>query len=139
MMLDLDGFKEINDRYGHQEGDSVLKKMARILSGAFRSDDLIARFGGDEFVVFLERIPNRECASFRAEEVRRQVYALTMDGEDSIVSISIGIAFSPQDGNTFELLYRHADEALYSAKGRGKNQIAFYGEEEEIMVLERLD
>lgn len=139
MMLDLDGFKEINDRYGHQEGDAVLKKMARILSGAFRSDDLIARFGGDEFVVFLERIPNRECASFRAEEVRRQVYALTMDGEDSIVSISIGIAFSPQDGNTFELLYRHADEALYSAKGRGKNQIAFYGEEEEIMVLERLD
>ena len=74
-MLDLDGFKEINDKYGHQEGDAVLKKMARILSGAFRSDDFIARFGGDEFIVFLDHIPNCECASFRAEEVRRQVYA----------------------------------------------------------------
>lgn len=139
IMMDLDGFKEINDKYGHQEGDAVLKKMARILSGAFRSDDLIARFGGDEFVVFLEHIPNCECASFRAEEVRRQVYGLNMNGEEHIVSISIGIAFSPQDGNTFDLLYKHADEALYLAKGRGKNQIAFYGDEEEMMILERPD
>ena len=139
IMLDLDGFKEINDKYGHQEGDAVLKKMARILSGAFRADDLIARFGGDEFIVFLDHIPNCECASFRAEEVRRQVYALTLNGEDRIVSISIGIAFGPRDGNTFELLYKHADEALYMAKGRGKNQIAFYGEEEEMTILERPD
>ena len=139
IMLDLDGFKEINDKYGHQEGDAVLKKMARILSGAFRSDDFIARFGGDEFIVFLDHIPNCECASFRAEEVRRQVYALTLNGEERIVSISIGIAFGPRDGNTFELLYKHADEALYMAKGRGKNQIAFYWEEEEMMILERPD
>lgn len=139
IMLDLDGFKEINDKFGHQEGDAVLKKIARILTGAFRSDDLIARFGGDEFVVFLDHIPNCECASFRAEEVRRQVHALTMDGERWFVSISIGVAFGPRDGDTFALLYKHADEALYRAKGRGKNQIAFYGEEEEMMVLERPD
>lgn len=139
MMMDLDGFKEINDQFGHQEGDLVLRKMAAILSGAFRSDDLVARFGGDEFIVFLNRLPDRECAYARAEQVRREVYAIKGSGEEGVVSISIGLAFGPDDGNNFALLYKHADEALYLAKGRGKNQIAAYGEEEKIRCLERPD
>lgn len=138
IMMDLDGFKEINDRFGHQEGDTVLKNMARILAGAFRTDDLTARFGGDEFIVFLDHLPNRSCAISRAEEVRRQVYGMTLADREYHVSISIGIAFGPQDGDTFEQLYRHADEALYLSKKRGKNQIAFYGEED-IVSAERLD
>lgn len=131
MMMDLDGFKKINDRYGHQEGDAVLKKIAAILSKAFRADDLVARFGGDEFVVFLPKLPDRERASVRAEGVRSQVYEMILDENHHDVSISIGIAFGPEDGDTFEKLYQCADEALYRAKRAGKNQIKIYGKEEE--------
>lgn len=129
LMMDLDDFKGINDKYGHQEGDQVLKKMAKILTGAFRAEDLLARFGGDEFIVFLDHLHNKECAYSRAEEVCRKVYELTTEKDEIRVSISIGLAFGPEDGNSFSLLYEHADEALYIAKRRGKNQIAVFGDE----------
>ena len=129
MMMDLDDFKGINDQYGHQEGDRVLRKMGKILTGAFRAEDLTARFGGDEFVVFLDHLPNRECALVRAEEVRRKINGLRTEGEEKRFSISIGLAFGPEDGDTFSSLYEHADEALYAAKRRGKNQIAVFGDD----------
>lgn len=126
MIMDLDDFKGINDAYGHQAGDSVLKKLSQILTGIFRSSDLAARLGGDEFIVFVDGLPNRECAYERAEEIRRQIYDLNHPHVDGHLSISIGLAFGPDDGTEFPILYEHADAALYAAKSKGKNQIAVY-------------
>lgn len=126
MMMDLDGFKGINDQYGHQEGDLVLKKIAQILAGSFRTDDLVARLGGDEFLVFLTDLPNHEKACSRAEYVRSQVYDMIMENQRHDISISIGLSFAPMDGSDFTTLYQCADEALYCAKRMGKNQIKIY-------------
>lgn len=123
MMLDMDGFKGINDQYGHQEGDQVLKQMAAILNGLFREEDLVARFGGDEFLVFLSDFRDKDWVYERAEKVRSQVYQLSGEEDLRQISVSIGLAFAPEAGNTFHLLYKRADQALYAAKGEGKNRI----------------
>lgn len=123
MMLDMDGFKEINDSFGHQEGDRVLKMMADILSHMFREEDLVARFGGDEFIVFLSGFTNREWVYERAEEVRKEVCGLTIRERKGRISVSIGLSFAPEDGEEFDTLFEKADEALYTAKRDGKNRI----------------
>lgn len=126
MMLDLDGFKEVNDRFGHQEGDHVLKQIGQILTDAFRADDLVVRLGGDEFLVFLNSLPDEKAAGQRAEDVLQKVYDMRVMDESHDVSVSIGIAFAPKDGEDFETLYKKADEALYAAKRGGKNRIELY-------------
>lgn len=129
MMLDLDGFKGINDKYGHQTGDLLLKEIAQILASSFRADDLVTRLGGDEFLVFLTDLPNCESARSRAEKVRQLVFRLVRDDIRYNVSISIGLAFAPKDGRCFTKLYQCADEALYGAKRKGKNRICLYEQE----------
>lgn len=128
-MLDLDNFKQINDTYGHLFGDAVLSEHAKKLTALFRRGDLIGRLGGDEFVVFLSHLPNRETAVKKARDL---CSALQMDytAGDRVcpVSVSLGIAFSPEHGNTFEDLYEKADTALYYAKSQGKNRFAVYDE-----------
>lgn len=123
MMFDMDGFKGINDRFGHQEGDRVLRQMAAILNSLFREEDLVARFGGDEFLVFLSDFKDKAWVYERAEKVRSQVCQMSGEDRRSQISVSIGLAFAPEAGNTFPLLYKRADEALYAAKGGGKNRI----------------
>lgn len=126
-MLDMDGFKKHNDTFGHVEGDRLLCRIAGILRSTFRGTDVICRLAGDEFVVFMKSAESREIISDKAQVVLKSVTELKNPEDMPIpsVSVSIGISLAPQDGGSFEELYRKADEALYAAKRSGKNRAVF--------------
>lgn len=122
-MLDLDHFKQVNDRFGHEVGDRVLKACANALVRSFpRRDDFVARFGGEEFVVLCRSV-GKEHAPMLAERVRRAVANVTIQTEDATINptISVGYALHKPDDLAEQLLKR-ADEALYRAKELGRNQ-----------------
>lgn len=127
LMIDLDDFKAVNDTLGHIFGDAVLSEIAKKIRGIFRKSDIVGRIGGDEFVVFLRDIPHTDHAVAKAEELCQEFRA-AYAGEDGIynVSGSIGIAYFPADGLTFDELYGKADLALYAAKHKGKGACAVY-------------
>ncbi len=131
MYLDLDDFKQINDRYGHPTGDLVLKAVADRLILTLRESDTVARFGGDEFVI-LQPVVNG--ASDAADLARKVVSAMqapiTVKGIDHVVHTSIGIALYPQDGLGAEELMDRADRALYRAKHAGRNRWLFFNDDE---------
>ena len=123
-MLDLDDFKFINDTYGHAAGDKVLVAMGQILKDIFRTDDIVARVGGDEFVAFLSGSDNASMAQEKAQELLDRVRELKLEGIDTQISVSIGIASAPTYGRTFESLSASADEAMYEIKTGGKGGFA---------------
>lgn len=123
-MLDLDDFKFINDTYGHAAGDKVLVAMGQILKDIFRTDDIVARVGGDEFVAFLSGSDNASMAQEKAQELLDRVRELKLEGIDTQISVSIGIASAPTYGRTFESLSASADEAMYEIKNGGKGGFA---------------
>lgn len=130
LMLDLDDFKNINDVHGHYAGDFVLRSIADVLKNSFRSDDIVARMGGDEFCVFIKRIPSEKFLIRKAEEIAEGFEHIAYKGiEKNTISMSIGIAICPEHGNTFKQLYKKADAALYQAKALGKNRASIYSEE----------
>lgn len=120
--IDLDGFKQINDTFGHHAGDTVLTTIAERLCCLFRQKDILCRFGGDEFAIFL---PHSGKNHFAPESATRLLKALNtpikLDGESINISSSIGISFYPHDGTTAQLLLKNADIAMYQAKAMGKN------------------
>jgi diguanylate cyclase (GGDEF)-like protein len=117
LYLDLDGFKPINDRHGHEAGDGVLRIVATRLARAVRSDDMVCRVGGDEFVCLLGDVLNRQQLSHLACKLFDAVSApLRIGTLDLLVRPSIGIAVCPQDGDTTDALLRRADIAMYRAK-----------------------
>lgn len=124
LFVDLDGFKQVNDRYGHRVGDQLLMALARRLSRAVRGYDTVARVGGDEFVILLERLEQPT----QAEQVARHVLntlhePVELSGCVVTVSASIGIAVYPLDGETGEDLVQRADAAMYRAKQAGPGRI----------------
>ena len=131
MFLDLDGFKAVNDRYGHRGGDALLVEVASKLRAAVRSCDLVARLGGDEFAVVCEGIPSADVGAL-AERVREATRGAALDGHASIVSVSIGVVvFDPAAfprSTTAATLLRDADAAMYEAKAAGKNRHVVYDE-----------
>jgi diguanylate cyclase (GGDEF)-like protein len=137
MMLDLDDFKSINDTYGHLFGDSVLTKSADILRKQMRDIDLVARYGGEEFAVVCSHIKEEGVFSL-CERVRESVSRhICKDGEQSSrATISIGIASNADPGVTEPSdLIRHADEALYEAKSRGKNTVCHWRQRQSLNRL----
>jgi diguanylate cyclase (GGDEF)-like protein len=125
MLLDLDDFKLINDRFGHLTGDSVLRVLSQILRGAIREIDCAARYGGEEFAIILPGT-TAEGAARLGERVRMAIAERPVrHGEDRVVSVtaSFGIATMPNDGSTQVELVAAADAALYQAKRAGKNRI----------------
>ncbi len=125
LMVDLDHFKEINDALGHEAGDGVLRQAAQIMNRLVRSDDIICRYGGEEFVVILPEI-SLENACARAERIRSAMSDIQLHfGEEELrkVTISIGVALYPQHGTTAEQLLRASDRALYAAKNQGRNRV----------------
>jgi diguanylate cyclase (GGDEF)-like protein/PAS domain S-box-containing protein len=120
--LDLDEFKHINDTLGHDKGDRVLKQVSSRLLRLVRSEDIIARQGGDEFIIVIGNLNNTTPAIKVAEKLRTAfTEPFDLDGEMIYISVSIGISFYPQDGkNTVELL-KTSDQAMYAAKASGKN------------------
>ena len=131
MLLDLDNFKSVNDRYGHHAGDEVLRQFARILTHEMRDVDTVARFGGDEFAVILPDIDDAG-VRFVATRVRESVHNYHFRLPDTIVqfklNLSIGIALCPGDERNPDQLLRAADLALYQAKQRGKDRPFFWRE-----------
>ena len=119
-MMDLDDFKSINDNYGHAAGDKLLTAIGRILTETFRTDDIVARVGGDEFIAFLSGSDNRATAEQKGQELLERVRRLKIEGIDTAASVSIGAASSPSCGRTYEALSAVADEALYQVKNHGK-------------------
>jgi diguanylate cyclase (GGDEF)-like protein len=127
MMVDVDGFKEVNDHLGHGVGNELLKELANLLRFAVRVGDEPYRFGGDEFVLLLSDADG-DGASIVATRIQ-EIYASmgqTLRGTDVQISFSIGIAVFPDDGATPEVLLGRADEALYAAKRSGPGKIARY-------------
>ncbi|WP_131781441.1 diguanylate cyclase [Legionella gresilensis] len=130
LMLDLDHFKKINDTYGHDAGDAVLKEFGRILQGIIRIGDIAARYGGEEFVVAFYNIDHKTTLT-RAESIRQAVLRLQVRyGAQQVgpITVSIGVAMYPNDGRTPTELVEAADKALYAAKHNGRNQIISFAE-----------
>lgn len=119
-MVDLDDFKKYNDQYGHQMGDEILRGVSEALKRCFRKDDLLGRFGGDEFMAFAPNITHTSALE-RAQELNEYLRELSKAKElDRPATISVGIA-EVDESDDFESLYRKSDEALYMAKSRGKS------------------
>ncbi|MBE9060635.1 response regulator [cf. Phormidesmis sp. LEGE 11477] len=137
-LLDLDNFKQINDCYGHDVGDQVLKVFGEYLRKAFRGEDVVARWGGEEFVVGLYNVSRqqamqrlnalRESFGQHVFQARLSAASRTNSLPQFRVSLSGGMATSPADGETIEALYRHADQALYQAKTAGRDQIRTFSQ-----------
>ena len=126
-VLDIDNFKKINDTMGHAFGDEVLRTLGKHIGSNFRVTDIIGRTGGDEFTIFLKNIPNDEITLREAQKLA--TFFKSFQAGDYVkysATASIGAAVFPADGKDFETLYKSADQALYKAKKRGKNQLAFY-------------
>lgn len=124
LMIDLDYFKEYNDRYGHLVGDAILKEVAKTIKETIRQIDLMARFGGEEFLIILTET-DKEKAKFAAERIRKAAedqHTRVYD-EDLKVTISIGISTFPDDGKDVQALIDKADSLLYQAKQAGRNRI----------------
>lgn len=120
--IDLDGFKAINDLYGHGVGDKLLITIARRMKAALRESDTLARIGGDEFVVVLTQLKNvADCEPMLKRLLDAAAEPVQLDERLLEVSASIGVTFYPQDGVDAEQLLRHADQAMYLAKQAGKN------------------
>ena len=126
MFLDLDGFKAINDQYGHEFGDLVLKATADLIKSEIRETDTVARIGGDEFVVILSSLPEIAIARRIAGSLIQKISEpLSVEAADVRVSVSIGIALYPENGDTAEDLIRSADKAMYRIKRQGKDYFGF--------------
>lgn len=130
-VLDIDNFKKINDTMGHAFGDEVLASLGKQIRSEFRVSDIIGRTGGDEFIIFLKDLKTDEVVDREAKRVENFFRNFTV-GEYTKYSAtaSIGVALFPRDGKDFDSLYKAADTALYKAKNRGKNQLAFYRDPE---------
>lgn len=130
VMLDIDFFKRVNDTYGHQLGDEVLKALAAALMDDVRAEDVACRFGGEEFLILLPNMP-LDAARVRAESWRKSVEALMLvHGEFAVrITISLGVAAYPEHGKTPDELTRSADQALYRAKHSGRNCVVVFGQE----------
>ena len=129
LLIDIDNFKQINDTYGHLFGDAVLQESASELKRLFRSGDVVARIGGDEFLIFMKNIKSHENAVSRAEQIVESFCGIfRKELKERHPSCSIGITYCPDDGTTYEGLFRHSDDALYTAKRHGKNSYRIYGE-----------
>ncbi len=126
IMIDVDDFKRFNDMFGHIAGDRALSSVARILRTQFRPDDLLVRYGGDEFAVLLPDVDLEQAIAI-AERVRVSVCGETGDGSDSLIQIPIKISMGVaelQQGATIDKLIRNADAALYRAKHAGRNTVS---------------
>ncbi len=135
LFLDIDHFKSVNDTYGHNIGDIVLKRVASVLEEQARKTDCVGRLGGEEFTILMEETPQSGAYNF-AERIRKKIAIETfhVEGKTFHITISIGLATFPNDAKDKETLMERADKALYSAKNHGRNQVAVYSK---IMTIEK--
>lgn len=128
LILDLDNFKQVNDCLGHMMGDQVLIEVARIMKTHFRNYDVICRLGGDEFIIFIQKIPLEALDKIVRSFLRKLVLTYSSEGKEVTVSASVGAALAPVHGTDFSQLYEKADSALYQVKNSSKNDYMLYKE-----------
>ncbi|NVO08206.1 MAG: EAL domain-containing protein, partial [Rhodoferax sp.] len=127
LFIDLDHFKEVNDTLGHESGDQLLVEAGRRIRSCVRDSDTVARMGGDEFTVILTDISNTDHLEPLLQKILRSMDALFQLGDEQVfVSASIGITLYPLDATDIEDLFKNADQALYVAKGEGRNRFSFF-------------
>lgn len=127
VILDVDYFKSVNDSHGHLVGDKVLSMLGKFLESQFREDDIVGRIGGDEFVILMRNISDRDKAEQRIHNLLKNLPEMKIEEMDNRgITISVGVALAPDNGNTFIELYRHADQALYETKRVGRNGYSIY-------------
>jgi diguanylate cyclase (GGDEF)-like protein/PAS domain S-box-containing protein len=131
LFIDLDNFKRVNDSLGHLVGDTLLRTVAARITASLRATDVVARFGGDEFVVLLSNLAGGAQQALDAEEVAQKLLAaiaapVVAEGRPLSVTPSVGIALYPIDGHTPDELVKHADSAMYLAKARGRANHQFF-------------
>ncbi|MDP1930090.1 MAG: EAL domain-containing protein [Gammaproteobacteria bacterium] len=140
LFIDLDRFKLINDTYGHHMGDELLKSVARRLRQPLRASDVVARMGGDEFVILLQEVTDRRKISKVASNVL-QTFAepIILSGKECRVTVSIGISVYGVDALDEETMMKHADAAMYVAKDEGKDNFQFYSRSIHLRTQEKID
>ena len=139
LFIDLDRFKVINDSLGHGAGDMLLVEAAERLKGCVREGDLVARFGGDEFVIVLDGVYDREQIANVAKKILAALLPpIVLAGHECRTTGSIGIAVFPDNGNDVQTLTKNADMAMYLAKEEGKNNFRFFSTEVKSQSIERL-
>ena len=127
LMIDSDNLKLVNDQYGHEAGNRLLRQLANAVQAELRATDVPARYGGDEFIVLLPETPPKGSLEV-AERIRGAIASrpLTVDGHVVAATVSIGVACYPEDGRTLDMLAARADRALYQAKEQGRNKVVRY-------------
>ncbi len=127
VMIDSDNLKQINDTYGHESGNRMLLLLVRCIREQLRGSDVVARFGGDEFILLLQET-NGKGAAEMAERIRRAVEGshLSVRGGDANLTVSLGVASYPEDGGNLEVILEKADKAMYRAKHSGRNKVVIY-------------
>ncbi len=139
LFCDLDNFKDVNDTLGHDQGDVLLQSIAGRLSSCTRRGDTLSRFGGDEFVLLLPAVMETSQIVAVARKIQRAMAKpFNLAGHEVFATTSIGIAVNPNDGVDVQSLLKHADMAMYVAKGRGRNRYQFFSEEMNRRTQERL-
>jgi len=124
ILIDIDNFKEINDSYGHQIGDLILIQVANIIKGSIRESDIGARWGGEELAIYLPKVP-LETAVVIAQRILNKV----SESSDPHITVSCGVSFwKKEENDTYQYLFKRADEALYRAKETGKNKVVIQGD-----------
>ncbi len=122
LVIDVDHFKHINDRYGHSVGDEALRHIARALDAATRVDDRVYRYGGEEFIVLCQGLPHA-AAVLAAERLRLGVSSLSIAGIAGPITVSVGVATAPEDATDLRSLFAIADQRLYAAKADGRDRV----------------
>jgi len=127
MMIDSDHLKEINDTYGHAAGDRLIQTIAHVIRNAIKSTDVVARYGGDEFICLLPTVTQQAAAQV-GERIRQRLAEepLSIDNGHIAITVSIGIATFPTHGNTLDDLSKSADRALYVSKAQGRDRVTVY-------------
>lgn len=127
LMIDLDGFKEINDRFGHDVGDSFLQLAGKRLKSSVRESDLVARLGGDEFMILMKEMEGPLAVELKAKQILADLNEhFEIAGQKLFVSCSIGISSYPENGSELRELMKYADVAMYTVKQNGKNDVFFF-------------
>ena len=139
MFVDLDGFKLINDNFGHRAGDQLLREVADRIKECVRESDMVARMGGDEFTVILSQLKSSHDTVRVAGKILKRIFEpMMLEGQELFISSSLGISIFPADAEDVQGLLQCADTALYKAKELGKNGYQFFSKEMNLRVLERL-
>jgi diguanylate cyclase (GGDEF)-like protein len=139
LFIDVDRFKNVNDALGHDAGDQLLREVAQRLRHGLRASDMVARFGGDEFIVVLEDLPESAYAGTVAAKLLEGLAApMHIEGQEFHVTASIGIATCPQDARDARTLQKKADTAMFRAKAQGRNTYRFHAPQSDAHSLERL-